>query len=248
MYRLLLTLSFLVLYSTGVFAQNFLKRQVPDQMKYNAAKVIDEELGIEMYEPFNFLLGGDSVRECGEYACSGWVEDLYESEERLHKGYYIDGQLKTYKNYYPNGALERHYKVLDNVRSSMKKYYSSGQLKSDVVYYEDTPQEWTDYYPNGNVDYIEEYDKHFKYHVIRASYKEDGTPISKFERVHKRKELFESHEYYENGQLKVKGEYMYSENQFDVIKHGDWEYYDENGKLIKTEKWSTGQLKKTKNH
>jgi antitoxin component YwqK of YwqJK toxin-antitoxin module len=44
--------------------------------------------------------------------------------------------------------------------------------------------------------------------------------------------------YYENGKLKIKGEYK------DDEKSGTWTYYDEKGTLVKTEKYADGQLVK----
>ncbi|MBK9288321.1 MAG: hypothetical protein IPN38_11720 [Flavobacteriales bacterium] len=32
---------------------------------------------LDGYEPLNATLGGDSVRNCKGYGCSGWVEDHY---------------------------------------------------------------------------------------------------------------------------------------------------------------------------
>jgi antitoxin component YwqK of YwqJK toxin-antitoxin module len=242
-------LSLLLFFSAfSLFGQNFLKQQVPEKKKYKASEVIDQVYGIEKYEAFNFLLGGDSVRHCGDYVCSGWVEDFYEDGTTLHKGYYIEGQLKVYKNFYPNGAMERHFRVLDNIRSSMKKYYSNGSIKSEITYLDDAPLVWIDYYKNGNIDFIEEYTKNFKYQKKRASYNEDGTPQNIFELLNRKKQTFLSQEYHENGKLKVKGEMMYNENAFDVVRHGDWEYYNEEGTLVKSEKWQHGTLKKSKEH
>lgn len=46
--------------------------------------------------------------------------------------------------------------------------------------------------------------------------------------------------YYENGKLKIQGNYKKD------MKHGTWNYYDENGKLIKTEEYRDGELISTK--
>ena len=48
------------------------------------------------------------------YAVNGWKEDHYSTGELLHKGYYIEGQLKVYKNFYPNGNIERNFKAIDS--------------------------------------------------------------------------------------------------------------------------------------
>ena len=43
-------------------------------------------------------------------------------------------------------------------------------------------------------------------------------------------------EFYENGQLKSKGNYK------DGKEDGLWEYFDEDGKETKTEEWKGGKL------
>lgn len=42
--------------------------------------------------------------------------------------------------------------------------------------------------------------------------------------------------YYENGKLKISGQYSNDE------QHGEWKYYDDKGKLIKTETYNNGKL------
>jgi len=42
--------------------------------------------------------------------------------------------------------------------------------------------------------------------------------------------------YYETGKLKISGQYKMDK------KEGDWKYYDEKGKLTKTEKYAAGEL------
>ncbi len=46
-------------------------------------------------------------------------------------------------------------------------------------------------------------------------------------------------EYYMNGKVKVEG------IKINRFKHGSWKYYDENGMVIKTEKWHYGKKTRT---
>ena len=74
--------------------------------------MIDSVYGINKYEDLNQRLGGDSVRNDKKgYAAIGWIKDFYPNGKVLHKGYYIEGQLKIYKNYFPNGQLERQFRT-----------------------------------------------------------------------------------------------------------------------------------------
>lgn len=221
------------------FAQGFLKPPTPN--KYSAAKVVDPVYGITMYENLNARIGGDSVRHDRKgYACQEWVEDIYESGKVLHKGYYEDGQLKVYKNFYENGNIERSFKSVDFKRSTMQVYYPNGKLKSEITYYDGNPQLWTDYYPNGKIEYTEENTKDMDYLIMRKSFAEDGKPQEIFEVVDPKKKKYMKKEYYENGKIKAEGGMKYSPSMIDYQKDGPWTVYDESGKATK-EKWVKGE-------
>lgn len=236
---------FLLLFANLPFsnAQNsvFLEEQVPEDHEFEPENVIDSVYGIEIYEELNFRLGGDSVRTCDGYACRGWKEDEYVNDQLLHKGYYVDGQLKIYKNYYPDGTLEREFKVVSQLESKMKKFYPNGELKSEVTYHGESSIEWTDYYRNGQVKYYEKYDDGRNYHKLREAYQKDGTPKEKFEMVDEGEKRFIHKKYHENGELKFKGELKYNDNLFDLQKHGEWKYFDKNGELERTETYFEGE-------
>lgn len=229
-------------YTFELSAQNsvFMKEQIPKDHKFDPENVIDSIYGIEIYKPLNFRLGGDSVRKCGDYACRGWKEDKYKNDQVMHKGYYVDGQLKIYKNFYPDGEKEREFKIVSQLKSKLTKYYPNGQVKSKVTYLGESPVEWTDYYKNGQVKYHEQYDDGRNYHIERASYQKDGTPKEKFEMVDEDKKLFVEKEFDEEGELKKKGELKYNEDMFELQKHGEWKFYDKNGDVEKTVVYDKG--------
>ena len=87
--------------------------------------IIDPVYGITLYEPLNLYLHSDSTRIEEGYAVNGWKEDHYSTGELLHKGYYIEGQLKVYKNFYPNGNVERNFKAIDSFKSKLTLSISS---------------------------------------------------------------------------------------------------------------------------
>ncbi len=235
-------------YSLELNAQNsvFLKEQVPEDRKYESDKVVDSIYGIEMYKPLNFRLGGDSIRKCDGYACRSWVKDKYENDQLLHKGYYVDGQLKIYKNFYPDGTMEREFKIISKLKSKLIKYYPNGKIKTKVIYHGESPLEWTDYYRNGQIKYQEKYDDGRNYHIKRASYQKDGTPKEKFKMVDEDKKRFVKKKFYPNGDLKMKGKLKYNEDLFELQKHGQWEYHDKEGKVEKTETYEEGEKIKEK--
>lgn len=235
----ILLLSFFVVQFQSAFAQFF--GQIPQATKYNPAKVIDPVYGIKMYEKLNFTIGGDSVRNDKKgYACQGWVQDTYESGAIIHKGYYEDGHLTGYKNFYENGTVERSFKLTEYKRCNMQVFYPDGKLKSEVNYYDGAPQLWTDYYANGQIEYIEENSKKMEYLVQRKSYSEDGKPQEIFELIDPKKRIYSKKEYYENGNIKSEGLMKYSPSAMDYQKNGVWKEYDESGKG-KEENWVNGE-------
>jgi antitoxin component YwqK of YwqJK toxin-antitoxin module len=235
-------LSIILLLFHFSFAQ--FKGQIPEPKKYNAAKVIDPDYGIKMYEKLNFQTGGDSVRNDKKgYACQGWVEDFYDTGDLIHRGYYEDGHLTLYKNFFPNGKVERSFIVTGYKKSTMQIYYNDGKIKSDILYFETNPQVWTDYYNNGQIEYTEENAKNMEYLIFRKSYSQDGKPQEIFELVNPKKKIYSMKEYYENGNIKGEGQMIFNTSMVDYQKDGTWTVYDEKGKAIK-EKWVRGEEQK----
>lgn len=221
------------------FAQFF--GQIPVPVKYSEAKVVDPEYGITMYEKLNFYTGGDSVRNDKKgYACQGWMEDIYETGQTLHKGFYEDGHLKLYKNFYSNGNVERSFKQVDFKRCNLQLFFPDGKLKSDINYYDGNPQMWTDYYPNGQIEYTEVNTKNMEYLIVRKSYAEDGKPQEIFEMIDPKKKIYSKKEYYENGNIKSEGTMIYNPAVTDYQKDGMWKEYDESGKVTQ-QKWIKGE-------
>lgn len=237
-------LFFLFLFWTAIsFSQIFGKSE--GVTKYAASKVIDPVYGITMYDKLNPQIGGDSSRSNNKgYATQGWEEDYYESGGILHKGYYEDGQLRTYKNFYENGALERSFKIIDFKRCGMEIFYIDGKLKSTTIFYNGSPLKSTDYYPTGQVEYDIENDKSLDYIIYRKSFGQDGKPQEIFELINEKKKIFSQKEYYDNGNIKAEGELKFNPYKSDYMKDGVWKLYDESGKFIKTEKYAYGELLK----
>ncbi len=209
--------------------------------------VVDEKYGITMYEKLNIMLGGDTVRNGPNgYAANGYMEDFYTTGQLLHKGFYVDGQLKVYKNYYPNGTVERNFRMVDLKKSKMDIYYKDGTTKSKIVYIESEALKWEDYYPNGTLEFIEAYDKNFQYYVEKANYYENGSPENTLVLENKKKLLYTQTYFHANGQVKELGQMKYDKAMFDYQNIGIWKKFDENGKPIKEIKYASGQIQSEK--
>ncbi|MBL4670187.1 MAG: hypothetical protein JKY30_13115 [Flavobacteriales bacterium] len=124
MLRIIFYILILVMVSP-IFGQNQSKLDAQNLSgnKYIPEAVIDSKYGIIMYEKLNMMLGGDTVRNQNGYAANGFIQDYYTSGQLLHKGFYVDGQLKVYKNYFPNGKVERNFRMVDLNKAKMDIFY-----------------------------------------------------------------------------------------------------------------------------
>ena len=229
-------------------AQNDLTDKSLYHNTYVPDAVVDKQYGINMYEKLNMMLGGDTVRnDENGYAANGYEEDYYTTGQLLHKGYYVDGQLKVYKNYYPNGNVERNFRMTDLKKSKMTLYYEDGPIKSNIAYVNSEALKWEDYHKNGIVEYIEEYDKSFQYYVIKASYAENGNPRDVLELTNKKKLIYTQTYYHDNGKMKEQGEMKYDKAMFDYMRIGIWTLFDETEKPSKSQKYASGAVISEKN-
>ncbi|HTB05418.1 MAG TPA: hypothetical protein VK806_00605 [Bacteroidia bacterium] len=231
----------------GLFAQVTFQGQVPHEKQYVFRDVYDTDYGIQMYEKYNNNTGGDSVRKSLQgYVCSGWVEDHYINGAVLHKGFYTDGQLHVYTNFYPNGQMEREFKFITERKSSMKKYYFDGKTKSEVEYFDGNAITWHDYWENGQLQYVEEYDKKHERLMQRNSYYRDGKPAATFQPTGDSKPIrYSKKEYYPGGQVKEEFVMLYDASSLDFIKDGEDKQYDEKGNVTSDIVYVAGQADRT---
>jgi antitoxin component YwqK of YwqJK toxin-antitoxin module len=233
-----------ILVCITVHAQPFLTAP----KKYKEKEIYDADYGIKFYDRLNFLLGGDSVRYDQQkgYAANGWREDYYENGQLLHKGYYQEGQLKIYKNFFDNGQLERNFIIKPNPSLySMKVYYKDGKPRAEIDYVKGNPQKSQEWYPNGQLEYIEEYDKDCEYFIQNKTYQENGSPTMTLELTDEKRKIYAKKEYHSNGKVKEEGNIHYDKLIDDYRKEGKWNVYDETGKLIEVDTYVKGELSNT---
>lgn len=204
---------------------------------------IDSQYGITLYKKFNKNIYAEAVaRMCGEVPCNGYVADIYKSGEKAHKGYYESGFLRIYKNFYPDGSVERDFKMIDDRKSNIKTFYPNGNLRSEAKYNNQNPIEWTDYYANGKVDFKEVYDKDYEYYIEQASFTESGLAEFELKLVKKKDFRYHKKEYFENGRIKMEGPMVYYPMLSSYTKIDWWTVYNESGKAIRKEEYVNGQV------
>lgn len=215
--------------------------QVKKGDTYEFKDVYDSAYGINVYENLNMGTGGDSTRnDVKGYAAQGWFEDFYPGGQTLHKGYYIDGQLKAYKNFFQNGQVEREFKMTDLSKSAMNVFYQDGKPRSVISYVDKNAVKEEDYYESGQLEYIEEYDKKCEFYLQRKFFGPNGKPTSILEITDQKHKIYSSKEYYDNGNLKEEGPMIYSEGVGDYQKNGKWKFYKEDGSLKEEKTFSKG--------
>jgi len=233
----------LFLAGSSVFAQSY-SDQVPHLRKFKSSEVVDSAYGITFFDKMAPSLGGDSLRyDKKGYSAQGWIEDYYESGKLLHKGFYVDGELRAYKNYYENDQQERSFRMIDYKHSEVIVYYPDGKLKSQIHYYSKAPQKEIDYYRNGNIDMVEESYGDNEYLIKRNSFFENGYVETVFELIDKKKKTYTHKDYFENGKIKEEGMLKFYKDRNDYLKEGEWKTYDDQGNLKKTEQYQSGELK-----
>jgi len=240
--RILFIASFF-LFGATLLAQTYAD-QVPQLRKYKSSEVVDSAYGITLFDKMAPSLGGDSIRyDKKGYSAQGWQEDYYTSGKLLHKGFYVDGELRAFKNFYENDQIERAFRMIDYKHSEVIVYFPDGKLKSQIHYYSKVPQKEIDYYHNGNVDMVEENFGDNDYLIKRNSFFENGYAETIFELTDKKKRTYLHKEFFDNGKLKEEGTLRFYKEKNDYLKEGEWKTYNNEGTLLKTDNYVYGELK-----
>lgn len=241
-----LALPLLFLLPFGAIAQDDALILAHDELVSLPDLSTGSEAPIEVYEALNAVVGGDSARLCNGYACSGWVEDRYPDGSILHRGYYTDGHLVTYRNFHPGGALEREFKAVDNTRSVLRTFHPNGQLRSETRHMNGVALAYTEHYASGQVRYAEEKHRSEPYYLRMDLFQPDGRPISTLRLVDKRTVTFEQAEHWPDGQLRCKGQARYDPRTMDTRRIGTWTYYDMKGMARFEEAYVDGKVHELK--
>ncbi|MFW6224486.1 MAG: toxin-antitoxin system YwqK family antitoxin [Bacteroidota bacterium] len=203
--------------SAGAYAQN-------DSLS------LDKDSSITLYDAFNPVTGGDSVRMCNGQPCMGLQKDYYANGELKHKGYYNKGKLTpTYRNYFSDGKMEREFKEKNANKAELKVYYPDGQLRSNVSFWKGEPLEWKEYYSNGELEFYELMDKGLEHVVQRTYYYPNGNRQSHLELTDKKTLTFTKTIYYENGVAKEKGSVVFNPYKHAYFRTGEWIFFDQQG-------------------
>jgi len=240
--RILLLVCVLLMFAGHSFAQDDVALLRQDEYTMPEVDGEDTDPELNRYDLFNTLLGGDSLRTCNGFPCSGWVEDRYPDGSLKHRGMYADGQLVVYRNYHPNGTLERDFKALDAVKCQMRTYHANSQLKSEARYANGLVFLYEDHYTNGALRYAEERHRKEPYFIRMDLYSPKGEPISLLRLVDRKRVKFELTDYHPGGSLRSTGHAQYDQRRMDTRRIGTWKHYFPDGTLEREEDYVGGRV------
>ncbi|HRS53991.1 MAG TPA: hypothetical protein P5250_04725 [Bacteroidales bacterium] len=226
-----------------LFYTHCLKCQEEEEDTLSSNEYVYNDSIIDIYDKYNVLLGGDSVRKCGAKPCNGWVIDYYANGKILHKGFYNKGKLNNlYTNYYPDGTIERTFRIKSPLKAIMEVFYKNGNLMSKTYYYKGIAIATEEYYPNGKKEFEEKFNKQSQYHIYFNFYYPNGNPNTMMILKNKKKGIYSYTSYYPNGKIKEDGTLIFNWTLNDYIRYGLWKNYDKTGNLIRTDYYVKGTL------
>jgi antitoxin component YwqK of YwqJK toxin-antitoxin module len=218
------------------------------KVNFTGTAIVDSAMGIMAFEKYNKFIGGDSIRKINGKNCNTWVEDYYPSGKIIHRGFYVEGQLQSYKNFFENGNKERSFKIVSDYKCNLKLYHANGNLRTDIDYNEGFEYKTVEYYPNGNMEYLEELDKGKNFFLKKENYYQSGQLAKRTELDNRKKKLYTYKEYYENNVVKEEGFLIFSPNLSDYVKDGMWKFYNEQGKMTLEQYYIFGEMNKETKH
>jgi antitoxin component YwqK of YwqJK toxin-antitoxin module len=203
------------------------------QNRYEFKKVYDTIQGISMYTKLVEVLEGDSIRlnQKGEKV-QGWIEDYYADGKLLHKGFYKNGKLLVFRNYFPNGICER---VLLNptpLNQSLEVYYETGGQKLVQVFYNHRSRKRSEFYLNGVLKSKEEFDREGKTLLSMETHNEKGIKLEEITVQDAKSGCYVFKGYHDNGKISEEGILKletYLDKKPAFRKIGIWSSYDLNG-------------------
>ncbi len=228
--------------SAGIISAQRFADQVPNIKRYNQKEIVDTAEGIKMYDKLIESIGGDSIKyNKSGYNLQGWNEDYYLNGKLLHRGYYVDGKLVVFKNFFENGQCERSVANPDPLRCHEDVYYEDGKQRKQVTYYNGLPQKKYEYYNNGLPKYFEENDKEMKFLTLKKSWYSNGQVENSIELLDLKIKKYNVKNYYATGQVKEEGTLVLSGDGKEYLKDGVWQFYDTGGNKKATEKYNAQQ-------
>ncbi len=235
--KLYLVLILAIVSSLNTFAQKKKKQSSKEPIldkKYAFAEVSDSAGAITFYWIYVNCLGGDSIRVDRSGAkLQGWKEDQYLSGKLLHKGFYKEGQLELFRNYFENGKVERVFAKIDSLQSNLEVFYESGNQRQQFNYQGKKIKRLSEFYPNNLLKLTEEYDPKNDVLMKRKTWYASGQINSELVLKDAKNKRYILKTYHQNGKLAMSGEQVLNTKTLEFNQVGNWIQQDSLGRAVK---------------
>ncbi|MCU0359924.1 MAG: hypothetical protein MUF75_04245 [Bacteroidia bacterium] len=208
-----------------------LKEPKPKETHLLQNEVLDEFGEISLYNSFVPSLNGDSIRYFpnGE-KLQGWKEDVYSSGKALHKGFYKNGQLEMFKNFWENAKTERVMAVIDSNQTNLEVYFENGNQKRQVNYFKGKIKRYSEFFPNNLLKITEEYDPKSGLLVKKKTWHNNGQIASELILQDQKSKKYKLTTYHQNGKLAESGFQYPAKDGQGFTRSGNWTIQDSLGK------------------
>ncbi len=229
----------------SVFAQEQLL-EIPNtnEFKPKLELIESKEYGINIYDQYATFLKEPMVRKNGDgNPITAKQTDYFSDGSVLHKGIYVDGTLRSYTNFFPNGNFERNYKYKTDGTGELQVFYNNGYYRSIQNYSNFNAYLWEDYYENGKLAFIEKRNKKSNVPELIQENNYKGSTISSIEISDNKKLLYIKTVYYPNGKIAEQGNLVYNEEIQDFRKEGTYFTFNTLGKVTSEVVYQMGMMK-----
>lgn len=223
--------------------KNLFAQQVTKDVANDTNKVDSVDFSIDDYDKYTPMLGGKEVRMQDGLKINGMIRDYYSDSTVKHKGYYTRGQLVSmYKNYFPNGQLERSFTISGTSKLIIESFYPDGKAKQYIEYRKGEIIIFTEYFSNGDTATFEEHDRKKGNYITFNNYYVNGKIKSSLELVDRKKWSYFQKNYFPSGKIKEEGPVLYNAFYYDYQRQGIWKVYNENGQFVEKQEYYEGEL------
>lgn len=180
------------------------------------------------------FLAIDTLRYQNTSLAQGWLEDYYPSGELKHKGFYKNGKLLLYKNYFVSGICSQALTSSDPLNHCIETFYPNGFLNEQKIYFNSQLKKCSEYFENGCVKSKTEFDRENKLIIYKKVWYSNGLLKSEMKLTDYLTKTYSEKNYYDNGLLREEGNLLISLDNKSYKKNGVWNTYDRTGRGLKT--------------
>lgn len=180
------------------------------------------------------FFGADTLRLQNNSLAQGWIEDYYSSGELKHRGFYKNGKLLLYKNYFISGICAQVLTSSDPLNHTIDTYFANGFLNEQKIYFNSQLKKCTEYFENGNVKSKTEFERENKLIIYKKVWYSNGLLKSEMKLTDKVSKTYTERNYHDNGLLKEEGSLLISLDNKSYKRNGVWNTYDRTGRGLKS--------------